>query len=251
MEVTDAVILMAGAGSRLGDAAGALPKPLIPIGGRPLISQAIESFVQVGVKTLHIVVGANGDALGGAIRDLVPPQIELCVIPNPDWRKQNGLSVLRAMGKVEAPFFLVMGDHLFDASVLTELTAHGDPSRLNLAIDRKIISIFDLDDAMKVQTRNGRVSRIGKNLLKYDAVDTGVFLCPSELFDYLRRAQVDGDCSLADGVRLMASDGKVLAIDIKNAWWQDVDTPAMLERAEQELRANELWPARLSRQGTG
>ena len=57
--------------------------------------------------------------------------------------------------------FLAMGDHLFDVSVLTELISCGDPSQLNLAIDRKIASIFDLDDAMKVQTRNGRVSAIG------------------------------------------------------------------------------------------
>ena len=55
------------------------------------------------------------------------------------------------------------------------------------------------------------------------------------MFDYLRRALKGGDCSLADGVRLMAAEGKALAIDIGEAWWQDVDTPEMLTRAEQEM----------------
>jgi hypothetical protein len=32
----------------------------------------------------------------------------------------------------------------------------------------------------------------------------------------------------------MAEDGNVRVIDIGDAWWQDVDTPAMLARAEQE-----------------
>ena len=226
---------MAGVGSRLGNAGGALPKPLVPIGGRPLISQAIESFVGVGVKTLHIVVGANGESLGHAIRALVPAHVELRVIPNPDWKKQNGVSVLCASGKVHAPFFLVMGDHLFHTSILEELLAESDPAVLNLAIDRKIESVFDLDDAMKIQTSGGYVSGIGKTLSEYDAIDTGVFLCPNSLFDYLRKAQTKGDCGLADGVRLMANDGKVRAIDIKDAWWQDVDTPEMLGRAEQEF----------------
>ena len=52
--------------------------------------------------------------------------------------------------------------------------------------------------------------------------------------DYLR-AMVDGDCSLSDGVRLMARERKVAAVDIGDAWWQDVDTPAMLHRAEETL----------------
>ena len=89
---------------------------------------------------------------------------------------------------------------------------------------------------MKVQTRDGRVTAIGKNLAIYDAIDTGAFLCPPEIFRYLKAAQSGGDCSLADGVGLMAADGKVCAIDIGAAWWQDVDTPAMRARAEEDLR---------------
>jgi choline kinase len=87
-----------------------------------------------------------------------------------------------------------------------------------------------------VQTQENRIIAIGKKLEAYNAIDTGTFLCPEIVFDYLRRALQDGDCSLADGVRLMAADGKALAIDIRDAWWQDVDTPEMLARAEQEAR---------------
>ena len=87
---------------------------------------------------------------------------------------------------------------------------------------------------MKVRTENTEIVAIGKNLQLYDAVDTGVFLCPELLFDYLRRALKNNDCSLADGVQLMASDRKALAIDIGEAWWQDVDTPEMLAQAQQK-----------------
>src|SRR6266404_4092875 len=129
-----------------------------------------------------------------------------------------------------------MGDHLFESSILQQLTAHADIGRLNLAIDKKIGSIFDLDDAMKVETQNNVIVAIGKKLEYYNAIDTGIFLCPETIFDYLRGALKDDDCSLADGVRLMAADGKALAIDIGEAWWQDVDTPEMLVQAEEEMR---------------
>ena len=108
-----------------------------------------------------------------------------------------------------------------------------NPEVLNLAVDRKINSIFDLDDAMKVQTGQGHVTAIGKTLTSYDAIDTGIFVCPLEIFRYLAGARQDGDCSLADGVRLMAADNKVRAIDIGDAWWQDVDDSGMLEQARE------------------
>jgi choline kinase len=225
---------MAGTGSRLRGPVNSVAKPLIPIAGRPLISYAIDSFDKVGVKTLYAVVGPNGDELAAAVAPLLPSHMQFRPISNPNWQKQNGISLLTAAGKVSAPFFLAMGDHLFESSILDRLIAHADLDRLNLAIDRKIDSIFDLDDAMKVQTKDGLIIAIGKDLPNFNAIDTGIFVCPEIMFDYLRRARKDDDCSLADGVRLMAEDGKAQAVDIGDAWWQDVDTPAMLARAEQE-----------------
>jgi 1L-myo-inositol 1-phosphate cytidylyltransferase len=234
--ITDAVMLMAGTGSRLRASGETLPKPLVPICGRPLISYIVDALQKVGVRNLHAVVGADGDALVAALRPLIPSPMRLNPIPNPDWQKQNGISVLCAGAEAGAPFILTMGDHLFDPSILELVAEQADGQELNLAVDRKIETIFDLEDAMKVQTRGDRVTAIGKSLATYDAIDTGVFLCPNELFDYLRRARRDGDCSLADGVRLMAEDGKVRALDIGDAWWQDVDTCAMRAHAEEELR---------------
>ncbi len=225
---TDAVILMAGAGSRLGASA----KPLVQIAGRPLISYTLEILEGAGIQTLHAIMGANSEQLTNEIARLVPAGMRLNAIVNRQWQKQNGVSVLCAEGKVNAPFLLTMGDHLFDASMIETLLRESQPDCLNLAVDRKIDAIFDLDDAMKVETRDDRVMKIGKNLSDYDSIDTGLFLCPESLFDYLRAAQREDDCSLADGVRLMASEGKVRAIEIGDAWWQDVDTPEMYAQAE-------------------
>jgi choline kinase len=232
--ITDAVILMAGTGSRLRGSADTIAKPLIPIAGRPLISYAIDSFDKVGAKNLYAVVGPKGDELAAAVAPLLPAHMQFHPIPNPNWQKQNGVSLLTAAGKVNAPFFLAMGDHLFESSILDALIAQADLTRLNLAIDKKIDSIFDLEDAMKVQTEGNQIVAIGKKLEDYNAIDTGIFLCPEIVFEYLRRALKGDDCSLMEGVRLMAAEGNALGVDIGAAWWQDVDTPEMLARAEQE-----------------
>src|SRR6266404_9635985 len=178
---------MAGTGSRLRGSAETIAKPLIPIAGRPLVSYAIDSFDKAGVETIHAVVGPNGDELAAAVAPLLPRHMTFRPIPNPNWQKQNGVSVLAAEGKVRTPFFLAMGDHLFERFILDRLLVQADPARLNLAIDRKIASIFDLDDAMKVRTDGNHIVAIGKKLENYDAIDTGIFICPESIFEYLRR----------------------------------------------------------------
>jgi 1L-myo-inositol 1-phosphate cytidylyltransferase len=233
--VTEAVILMAGSGSRLATSERAIPKPLLMVLGRPLISYTLDTLAKIGVRTVHAIVGAHAEVLLEGLGPLVPAGMLLHPIVNSDWQKQNGISVLCAANEVAAPFFLTMGDHLFDPVIPEMLLARSDRERLNLAIDRKIDMIFDREDAMKVQTKGDRVIGIGKELKDYDAIDTGLFLCSHELFDHLRGAKRGDDCSLADGVRSMAGENKVVAVDIGDAWWHDVDTPAMLQHVTEIL----------------
>jgi len=229
--ISEAVILMAGSGSRLRRIGETSPKPLLSLGGRSLISYTLAALVKAGVKTIYAVIGFESDLLRTGIMALIPAETDLVWIENPEWQKQNGVSLLAAAHSVKAPFFLTMGDHIFEDSIVDLLLRNANPKELNLAIDRKLDCIFDLDDAMKVQTCKERLIAIGKNLEDYDAIDTGLFVCSPEIFAYLEKAKRDGDCSLADGVRLMAADGKVRAIDVGNAWWQDVDSAETLEHA--------------------
>ena len=237
IRVSEAIILMAGAGSRLAGPGAKSLKPLTPILERSLVSYVFEALNNAGIGVIHAVVGYQGELLMEQVKRVIPRGLEVRFIENPHWQKQNGLSVLAAAGRVQSPFVLTMSDHLFDVDLLTILLRHSKRSGLNLATDRKIESIVDIDDAMKVQIRNNRVISIGKELSHYNGIDTGVFVGNEELFEYLEAAKRDGDCSLADGVSLMAADGKAHAIDVGEAWWQDVDTPRMLAAAENHLRS--------------
>ena len=232
--ISDAVILMAGSGSRLVAGGHVLPKPLIPVGGRAVFSYTVNTLLGAGIENLHVVTGFNSDALLSRLEPLIPAEIKLRPIYNPEWQKQNGISVLAARSHISSPFFLTMGDHLFEPSIVDLLLREAKVNELTVAIDRKLNSIFDPEDAMKVLTSEDRVMSIGKDLRDYDAIDTGAFVCPLSFFDYLNEAKSASnrsDCSLADGVRLMAAAGKVRAIDIGDAWWQDIDSPETLEHA--------------------
>jgi 1L-myo-inositol 1-phosphate cytidylyltransferase len=236
--ISEAVILMAGEGSRLRGSDNTFLKPFVPLLGRPLISYALDALIRAGIKTVNFVVGYESGRMIKQVKQLIPAGLSVFFIENRDWQKQNGISLLAAAGRVSKPFLLTMSDHLFDGDLVDRLLDSFDPGFLNIAVDRKLDSIFDLEDAMKVQTRGNRITDIGKNLRHYDAIDTGLFVCPLQMFDYLAREKSGSsgrDCSLADGVRLMASEDRVRAIDIGDAWWQDVDTPEMLQYAERQM----------------
>jgi choline kinase len=238
--VSEAVILMAGQGSRLRGADKTFLKPFVQVLGKPLISYTLQALTSKGINRLHFVVGYESERMIAETKRLISPGTTASFIKNHQWQKQNGISLLAAAGHVRTPFFLAMSDHLFDDAVIDRLFDQFDPRLLNIAIDRKLDCIFDLHDAMKVRTRKDSVVEIGKNLRDYDAIDVGMFVCPVEIFAYLNKAKsasAQSDCSFADAIRVMAADTKTRVIDVGDAWWQDVDTPGALLSAEKNLTA--------------
>jgi choline kinase len=229
---------MAGEGSRLRGSDKTFLKPFVPVRGRPLISYTLDALLHAGIRTVNFVVGYESERMITHVKPLIPAGLSASFVENRAWKKQNGVSLLVAAGHVANPFVLTMSDHIFENAIIDRLLDSFAPGFLSVAVDRKLDSIFDLDDAMKVQTRENTIIDIGKDLRDYNAIDIGLFVCPLEIFDYLERARLgssQSDCSLADGVRLMARDHKVHATDIGESWWQDVDTPQMLRHAERQM----------------
>src|SRR5215467_11316474 len=110
--VSEAVILMAGEGSRLRQGYGGqarLPdsnktflKPFVPVLGRPLISHTLETLMRTKIKTVHFVVGYESERMIAQVKELIPSDVNVSFIENRDWRKQNGISVLAAAGHVDS-----------------------------------------------------------------------------------------------------------------------------------------------------
>ena len=224
-----ALILAAGNGSRLRTLAGSLPKPLVPVNGRPLLEHVLLGARDAGVERFVIVVGYRGDAIRSWVEDRRFPGMRIDFVENPDYHKANGVSLLKAKHFVSGPFLLLMSDHIFEPETAAALLRQPiETDETILAIDRKLDCIFDIDDATKVCCMADRIKEIGKHITNYDAVDTGMFVCTPAVFSALEQASVSGNCSLSDGMRLLAANRKLRAFDIGAALWQDVDTPEML-----------------------
>jgi 1L-myo-inositol 1-phosphate cytidylyltransferase len=231
--VRQCLILAAGNGTRLRRVSGGRPKPLVQFRGKPILEHILRRAQQAGIEKFVIVVGYRSDMIRRWFGRSWFPDISVTWVENPDYHKANGISALKARHEIDGNFLLLMADHIFEPETAHKLIAQPlDPGEVILAVDPKIGSIFDLDDATKVRREGDHIVDIGKEIAHYDALDTGMFLCSPALFDKLEDAMTNGNCSLSDGMHALARERKFRAMEIGDAEWQDLDTPEALSHAE-------------------
>ena len=228
------LIIAAGRGSRL---AHLFPlKPLIPVAGTALLERVMAGAAAAGIDEFVVVSGQGAGEIGRSVADIAGKRkLAATVIFNPDWEKENGLSVLAAQPALKNEFVLLMADHLFDKRILGALLAAPiRPGQAILAVDFRISDHphVDLDDVTKVQVRDGRIAAIGKTIPAYNAFDTGIFRCTPGLFAGLAESVRRGDFSLSGGIRVLAEKGNALVLDSGGRFWIDVDDERALKLAE-------------------
>jgi 1L-myo-inositol 1-phosphate cytidylyltransferase len=224
--VNECLILAAGNGSRIASLSGSAPKPLVPLLGAPLLEHILLSSHAAGIEKFVIVVGYRADAIRRWFADQYFRDFTVKLVENPDYHKANGVSALAANQELRDPFLLLMADHIFEPKTAKALLQHPlADDQVILGVDRNSDRIFDLEDATKVQLRGDDIVDIGKDLSRFDALDTGMFLCTPGLFARLESAKKNGNCSLSDGMRQLALERKFKSFDVGDGHWQDVDTP--------------------------
>ena len=87
----------------------------------------------------------------------------------------------------------------------------------------------------------GFVERIGKELTRFNAVDTGVFYFTPSVFKHISACLQEDICSITRVARhLIASGEPLCAYDVSGSFWFDIDTLDDLRNARVALRRWEV-----------
>ncbi len=231
------LIIAAGRGVRLSKRGDS--KPLVCLLGLPLIERVILTARKIGLTDFYVVTGYNGEKVRRYLNELGRrKKIDITHITNEEWEKGNGLSVFKAKKLLNENFFLLMGDHIFDESILVKLkNGKIADDEIALAVDYNIETnkLVDVRDITKVLVQGDKIVDIGKNINKYNAYDTGFFLCSPAIFSALEESFQKGDSSLSGGISVMVSGQKAKTLDIEDDYWIDVDDDERFEKAESTL----------------
>jgi choline kinase/phosphatidylglycerophosphate synthase len=196
-EETIAVVLAAGAGTRLRPLTNIVPKPLVEVGGRALLGRSIDALVEAGIRRFVVIAGYRAARVEEFLA-MNYPQLDIEIVFNRHYEtSNNAASLLHA-----APSFagermlLVDGDLLYDAAIVRELLA-GELRGARLVVRRS----GDLaKEEMKVALgRDGRIARVAKTIPPRASAGESVGIAlldassTARLFRTLeRRMQLDG-----------------------------------------------------------
>jgi NDP-sugar pyrophosphorylase family protein len=247
----EAMILAAGAGTRLRPWTDRLPKALIPVHGRPLLQRVMERLVAAGATHLVINTHHHADQITAFLRHHTPPGVEIALSPEPDGPYGTGGGLLAAADLVHrtGPFLLHNVDVLSRIPLGSVLAAHraardGDPERVvaSVAVQARGAQralLFDATGLLGWENRGSdgavrearRVREPVGELVRWSF--TGIHVLEPVVFDLAERT---GSFSIIDWYLDLARRNHVVQpVDVSAHEWIDVGTPERLAQAEMTL----------------
>ena len=176
----EAIILAGGLGTRLGAIAAYIPKPMVPIGGRPFLALLLDYLESQGVARIVLSVGHLRESItgyfGGRYNNV---DIAYAVEESP---LGTGGAIARSLRLTESdPVFVLNGDTFLELDYPAMLAAHARAGA------RLTVAVRAMDDAArygKVVVEQGRiVAYREKEAAGEGLINGGVYVCSADLFD--------------------------------------------------------------------
>jgi len=224
--IKKAVILAAGRGARL-DRLNS-PKPLVKVGGRPLILWIIKHLEEAGVLDITIVVGERNREVVHALTGHKDIKASIRFIEAPAGDSTSlARSVALLGGHINEPFYLAMADLVFENNPFVAFSGVESQALVDTDASRAARSGAR---ARAIAGSAGRIIAAGHELTD-GAWQTGIYVLNPA---FLHLLNTDGDKlnSLDEALVKYGTRKPVVAVPLPSGDWYDVNTPAIHVRAE-------------------
>jgi NDP-sugar pyrophosphorylase family protein len=229
----EAIVLAGGKAERLGDAAGGLPKSLVPVAGRPLLSWQLQRLARAGVA--RVIVSCFGGQESTFLEGLDGAGVEVVCAGEPERLGRGGGIRYAATFRKESGVVLAMnGDELVDVDfggLLERHAATGAAATVTVAQPPSQFGRVDLTED-DVVTGFHEASRVPY------WVNCGIYALSEEA---LARFPEKGDHE-STAFPELAAEGKLRAFR-HTGMWLTVNTPKELRRADEYLGEHPEWLA--------
>ena len=231
------VILAGGFGTRLSEYTESIPKPMVTVGGRPILWHIMKTYAHFGYKDFYLALGYKAEVIKDyflhyhalntdftvdlASGDIQPHQIE-----ETDWRvtlvntgieTMTGGRIKRLQSFIgDEPFLLTYGDGVADINLNALVNFHKSHGKMvTMSAVRPAARFGDLD------FDGDRVSSFQEKPQLHEGwINGGFFVCEPELFNY-----IDDDTQMLEREPLekVVKAGELMAYK-HEGFWHCMDT---------------------------
>lgn len=225
-------MLAGGLGTRLKEKFGDLPKPLAPLGGRPVLERQIEWLAGHGIREVVLCVGYGAEQVRAALGDGARLGVRLHYsIEESPLGTGGALGLARA--HVNGPSLVLNGDTLVPCDPWALERSRWETGALGAVV---LFQVADGRSRGRVEwERGGRIRRF----LEKDAGHSGPAWVNGGLYAFdphvWRSLPARGPGSLErDVLPRLAAQGLLQGFEASGEFW-DIGTPADWERAERHF----------------
>ncbi|WP_246999534.1 bifunctional sugar-1-phosphate nucleotidylyltransferase/acetyltransferase [Halosolutus gelatinilyticus] len=226
-----AIVLAAGEGTRIRPLSESVPKPMLPVADRPLVSHTVDAAVDAGATELVLVVGYEAEA----VRDYFGGEYRGVPVSYAVQEEQLGTAhaVNAASEHIDGPFAVLNGDNLYDPDAIAALFA-SCPAICAIEVDDpRQYGVLSADSAGETVT--GIVEKPDDP--PTNLANAGAYAFPEEAAAWLEvPASERGEYEITDVVARVIDDHDVTPVTLRR--WLDVGRPwELLEANEWKLGA--------------
>jgi glucose-1-phosphate cytidylyltransferase len=235
------VILCGGRGTRLNEMGVAVPKALVPIGGKPVIWHLMRIFTHFGFNEFILCLGYLGDNIRKYVSDISPTEKRddmfsvdsddlKCLVnlvdTGLDTNTGGRIKALEPLLEADDRFFVTYGDGLADVDLCALIEFHrlnGKVATLTAVHPVSNFGILELDTGSAV--RDFKEKPVLENW-----INGGFFVFDKSIFGYIDNNSVLEREPLAT----LAKEGQLMAYK-HSGFWKCMDT------FKDNVELNELW----------
>ncbi|OGJ15864.1 hypothetical protein A3K73_01725 [Candidatus Pacearchaeota archaeon RBG_13_36_9] len=147
-----AIILAGGKGTRMNSK---LPKSLVPVRGKPILSYMVDSLTGVGISKFILLTGHKAEQIENFVREKYP-NLDIKLVRDPlDHRGSYICSIPRIKGLIDEDIVFMHGDMIYDSELLKKMM---ESSEKNLVTTHVFPNSTSKD--FKARIENGTIKKI-------------------------------------------------------------------------------------------
>lgn len=227
-----AMVMAGGLGMRLRPLTEDTPKPMLPVGGRPVMERIIEQLRDVGIRHIHVATHYQSEKIMNHFGTGESFGVEIDYV-----NEEAPLGTGGALGLLDAPdepVLVINGDIVTQLDFRSMYAFHQDQrADMTVAVRRYDVQVpYGVVDCEGAQIRGLRE----KPQLSF-FVNAGIYLLEPEVF---RQIAPNRHLNITDLVSQLVDSGRVVVSYPICEYWLDMGEPESYQKAQEDARDGRL-----------